>query len=164
VRETRSTETDLVTGTGVTVAVVVPLPREEVWQLVTAIERVGEWSPEATGGRWYAETPGPATGARFIGTNRYPDGFESRVECLVTEAREPEVFAWDVLDGDGAAGSSWRYELAGGATPGTTIVRQSFRHGPGVTGARLGGPVEDRLTALCSNMMSTINAMTGVAR
>jgi uncharacterized protein YndB with AHSA1/START domain len=155
---------DLITGTGVAVALVVPLPPEEVWRLVTAVERVGEWSPEATGGRWCEETPGPAVGARFIGTNRYPDGFESTVLCRVTEAREPEVFAWDVLDDEGVAGSSWRYELSGGATPGTTIVRQSFRHGPGLTGARLGGPTEDRLTALCSNMMSTINAMTGVTR
>ncbi|GIE30920.1 hypothetical protein Ait01nite_039650 [Actinoplanes italicus] len=155
---------DLVTGTGVTVELVVPLPPEQVWELVTAVDRIGEWSPEATGGRWCDESPGPVTGARFTGTNRFPNGFESTVTCLVTEAREPEVFAWDVLDGNGATGSSWRYELSGGTTPGTTIVRQSFRHGPGVTGARLGGPIEGRLTVLCSNMMSTINAMTGVAR
>lgn len=155
---------DLITGTGVAVTMVVPLPRERVWELVTAVERVGEWSPEATGGRWCAATPGPAAGARFIGTNRYPDGAESTVTCVVTEARAPEAFAWDVLDDTGVTGSSWRYDLAAGGTPGCTIVQQSFRHGPGTTGARLGGAVDGRLAALCGNMMTTITAMTGVRR
>jgi uncharacterized protein YndB with AHSA1/START domain len=100
---------DLVTGTGVTVELVVPLPPEQVWELVTAVDRIGEWSPEATGGHWCDESPGPVTGARFTGTNRFPNGIESTVVCLVTEAREPEVFAWDVLDDSGATGSSWRY-------------------------------------------------------
>ncbi|GIE83450.1 hypothetical protein Aph02nite_94000 [Actinoplanes philippinensis] len=155
---------DLITGTGVAVALVVPLPREQVWELVTAVERVGEWSPEATGGRWCAETPGPAEGARFLGTNRFPNGFESTVTCVVTEAREPGTFAWDVLDDSGVTGSSWRYDLSDGETPGSTIVRQSFRHGPGMTGARVGAPIDGRLATLCSNMMTTITAMTGVAR
>ncbi|WP_433795808.1 SRPBCC family protein [Actinoplanes sp. CA-252034] len=155
---------DLITGTGVAVAIVVPLPRERVWELVTAVERVGEWSPEATGGRWCDESPGPAAGARFIATNRYPNGSESTVTCIVSEARERETFAWDVLDDAGATGSSWRYDLTDGSTPGSTVVRQSFRHGPGTTGARAGGEMGGRLTALCSNMMTTITAMTGVAR
>ena len=146
------------------VTLIVPLPPEQVWKLITEVGRIGEWSPEATGGRWCGESPAPVTGARFIATNRFPHGLETTVVCRVTEAREPEVFAWDVLDDDGATGSSWRYELSGGGTPGTTMVRQSFRHGPGMTGARQGGRWDSRLTVLCSNMMSTINAMTGVAR
>ena len=45
-------------------------PPERVWDLVTAITRMGEWSPESTGGRWTRGATGPATGARFVGSNR----------------------------------------------------------------------------------------------
>jgi uncharacterized protein YndB with AHSA1/START domain len=155
---------DLVTGTEVAVTVVVPLPREQVWKLVTDVERIGEWSPETTGARWCDEPGGPAAGARFLGTNRFPNGVETTATCVVVAAFEPEVFAWDVLDADGATGSAWRYELADGTSPGTTVVRQSFRHGPGRTGARTAGTMDERLLALCRNMLTTITAMTGAAR
>lgn len=151
---------DLVTGTEVAVALVVPMPRHSVWERITAVERIDEWSPEATGARWYEGVDGPVTGARFVGTSRFPNGFEGTAVCVVVEAREPEVFAWDVLDDDGVTGSAWRYELADGSTPGTTIVRQSFRHGPGRTGARSADGMNERLGVLCRNMMTTITAMT----
>jgi uncharacterized protein YndB with AHSA1/START domain len=151
---------DLVTGTEVAVAVVVPLPREHVWNLVTAVERIGEWSPETTGGRWCDEPGVPVAGARFLGTNRFPDGTETTAICVVVAAVEPELFAWDVLDADGATGSAWRYELADGLSPGTTIIRHSFRHGPGLTGARDAGTMNGRLGSLCRNMLTTITAMT----
>ncbi len=151
---------DLVTGAGVAITVVVPVPRERMWELITTVERIGEWSPETIGGGW--------TGAdRFEGHNRFPDGTETTAICVVTERRDGTVFAWDVLDQAGLAGSSWRYELADGGEPGTTLVRQSFRHGPGDTGARTPDGLGGRLVELCSNMVATITAMastTGAAR
>lgn len=151
---------DLITGAGVTVTVIVPLPRERMWELITAVERIGEWSPETVGASWSGE-------GRFTGRNRFPDGAEFTVSCVVTECREHQVFAWDVLDDTGEAGSCWRYELTDGTGPGTTVVRQSFQHGPGTTGARLGDDFSGRLTTLCSNMVTTISGMaptTGVRR
>ncbi|HWS35604.1 MAG TPA: hypothetical protein VN408_23050 [Actinoplanes sp.] len=80
---------DLITGAGVTVTVIVPLPRDQMWELITAVERTGAWSPETSG-----------------------------ANC-------------------------------------STVVRQSLRHGPGVTGARL--------ATLCSNMITTISRTASTA-
>jgi uncharacterized protein YndB with AHSA1/START domain len=172
---------DTVTGAQVAVGLIVPVPRVRFWELVTAVDRIGEWSPEVTGGRrsdrWsdrWSDTGGPYAGARFIGHNRFPNGFESTVTCVVTEANRPSVFAWAVLDGAGQVGSTWRYDLTDGSEPGSTLVRHSFTHGPGVTGARIAAEADPReldlrLVTLCRNMTTTITAMaadltTGVTR
>lgn len=155
---------DMVTGAQVAVALAVPILRERMWDLVTAVGRIGEWSPEATGGRWCDGAQGPAVGARFIGRNRFPNGFESTVTCVVTEAERPSIFAWTVLDDAGLVGSTWRYELREGTERGTTMVGHSFTHGPGASGIRAGGNADpqalnSRLVTLCRNMATTIVAM-----
>jgi uncharacterized protein YndB with AHSA1/START domain len=166
---------DMVTGAHVAVALAVPIPRERMWDLITSVGRIGEWSPEATGGDWCDGAQGPAPGARFIGRNRFPNGFESMVTCVVTEAERPNVFAWSVLDGAGLVGSTWRYELHEAGEPGSTLVRHSFTHGPGASGARTAAEADpaalnSRLVTLCRNMTTTIAAMatadstTGAAR
>ncbi|GAA4569314.1 SRPBCC family protein [Planotetraspora kaengkrachanensis] len=166
---------DMVTGAQVAVALPVPLPRERMWDLITAVDRIGEWSPETTGGHWSDDARVPAPGARFVGHNRFPNGFESTVTCVVTEAERPGTFAWTVLDDAGLAGSTWRYELHEGDEPGSTLVWHSFTHGPGASGAREGAEanprtLNSRLVTLCRNMTTTIAAMaaaeftTGAAR
>ncbi|MDP9848358.1 SRPBCC family protein [Streptosporangium lutulentum] len=155
---------DMVTGAQVAVALVVPIPRERMWELVTAVDRIGEWSPETIGGNWCDDTRSPAPGARFIGRNRFPNGRESMVTCVVTEAERPSVFAWTVLDGAGLVGSAWRYELREGGEPGSTLVHHSFTHGPGASGARADAEadpkaLDSRLVTLCRNMTTTITAM-----
>ena len=155
---------DIVTGAHVAVGLVVPVPRDQLWDLVTAVDRIGEWSPEVTGGAWCEGAAGPVPGARFHGHNRFPNGFESTVTCVVTEAQRPDVFAWAVLDDAGQVGSAWRYELREGGEPGTSVVHHSFTHGPGFTGVRPGAEedpqaLHDRLVTLCRNMTSTIAAM-----
>jgi hypothetical protein len=132
--------------------------------LITAVGRIGEWSPEATGGAWSDGAQGPAPGARFIGHNRFPNGFESTVTCVVIEAERPGIFAWTVLDDSGLVGSTWRYELREGGEPGSALVYHSFTHGPGVTGTRVGAEadpraLDSRLVTLCRNMTTTIAAM-----
>ncbi|GLW09714.1 hypothetical protein Misp01_48430 [Microtetraspora sp. NBRC 13810] len=165
---------DLVTGAQVAVVLTVPVPRERMWDLVTAVDRIGEWSPEATGGAW-CDGAGAAPGARFTCRNRFADGFESMVTCVVTAAERPGVFAWTVLDHAGLVGSAWRYELTDGDEPGSTRVGHSFTHGPGASGARTSAEADPRaldrrLVTLCRNMTTTIAAMatadltTGVAR
>ncbi|MEV6349336.1 SRPBCC family protein [Actinoplanes sp. NPDC051851] len=156
---------DLVTGAGVTVAMTVPMSRERVWERVTAVERIGEWSPETVGASWCAPATAAVPGGRFRGHNVFPGGFASTVTCEVVALQKPEVFAWTVLDQDGRAGSVWRYELGDGDEPGTTVVRHTFTHGPGDTGVRAEaatdpGTLHSRLTTLCGNMVGTIAAMT----
>lgn len=155
---------DMVTGVQVAVALTVAVPRERMWELVTAVDRIGEWSPETIGGNWCDDAQGAVQGARFVGRNRFPNGFESTVTCVVIEAQRPSVFAWAVLDAAGQVGSSWRYELRDGSEPGSTVVHQSFTHGPGATGARKGAAADPqalggRLAELCRNMATTIVAM-----
>lgn len=155
---------DAVTGAQVAITKRVPLDRERVWDLITAVGRIGEFSPEAHDGAWFNGAEGPQLGARFIAHNRYGDGFVSTVTCVVTESNWPATFAWTVLDDTGLVGSAWRYDLSEGDEPGTTVVRHEFTHGPGVTGLREGAEInpdalDRRLVALCRNMTTTIAAM-----
>jgi uncharacterized protein YndB with AHSA1/START domain len=155
---------DVVTGTQVAIALTVPIPCERMWDLITAVDRIGEWSPEAVGGTWDDGAQRPVPGARFIARNRYADGFVSTVTCVVIEAERPSTYAWTVLDDSGLVGSTWRYELREGGEPGSTSVQHSFTHGPGITGARVGAEADPqalnrRLVTLCRNMTTTIGAM-----
>ncbi len=48
----------------------VSAPALSVYDLVSDLPRMGEWSPECTRVTWSTRTPGPAVGARFVGHNR----------------------------------------------------------------------------------------------
>ncbi len=162
---------DPVTGATTEVELLVDLPIDRVWALVTAVERIGEWSPECAFAAWrpdQGQVPHP--GARFDARNEYADGFVAAVECVVTEVVPPHVFEWVVLDDDqdlARPGSIWRYELEP-AGPRGTRVRQRFTHGPGLTGLREGSQqrperaaasVAGRLEQLRGNMRTTLTAM-----
>jgi Polyketide cyclase / dehydrase and lipid transport len=45
-------------------------PPEMVYELVSDVTRMGEWSPETVRCRWLDGADGPAVGVRFKGTNR----------------------------------------------------------------------------------------------
>jgi uncharacterized protein YndB with AHSA1/START domain len=163
---------DTVTGARVDLTVTVDLAPERLWDLVSDVTRIGEWSPECVGACWSADgPPGPRAGARFEGHNRYPDGRTAAVACVVTESVRPEVFAWVCLDdsGDEARPASiWRYELAPADEPGRTVVRHGFVHGPGRSGARAGAQADPasltrRLSALHGSMAATVAAMVAAA-
>jgi hypothetical protein len=89
---------------------------------------------------------------------------------VVTQADRPAVFEWVVVEAvldPQRPGSTWRYELVPGS-PGQTIVRHSFVHGPaatGVTGAVQSNPdqaaalIQGRLDQLREHMIATIEAM-----
>lgn len=155
-----------VTGATTSVELEVDVPLERMWELVSDVTRIGEWSPECVHAAWLDGHDGPKVGARFEGTNRFPHG-DSHVTCVVTAAEAPTVFAWDVLDSQGAQSSTWRYELEPGSTPGRTLVRHTFTHGPGRSGLRAAvweytiheDAIRDRLAMLHDNMTTTIRAM-----
>ncbi len=157
---------DTVTDAQVAVTLTVPVSPGQLWDRITAVSRIGEWSPEVTGAQWHEATASAVAGARFTGRNRFRNGLETTVICVVVEAERPHSFAWNVLDDAGRVGSTWRYELRDGPGPGSATVRHSFTHGPGNSGARSGadtdpGSFHDRLATICRNMASTINAMAG---
>ncbi|MFG1812189.1 SRPBCC family protein [Kribbella sp. NPDC049174] len=51
-------------------SITVSAPASAVYDLVSDLPRMGEWSPECTRVTWSSRTPGPAVGARFVGHNR----------------------------------------------------------------------------------------------
>lgn len=97
----------------------VDAPPDRVWALVSDITRAGEWSPEATGGRWRDGATGPSVGARFVGTNRHGP-LRWSTHCRVTECEPGRRFtfvvaegrtAWGWVltpDGDGTRVVAWR--------------------------------------------------------
>jgi uncharacterized protein YndB with AHSA1/START domain len=149
-----------VTGATTGVEVPIKLPIHEVWSGITAIERYGEWSPECIHGAWLEE------GARFEARNRFANGLETYVTCTVTVLEEPMRFGWDVYGDEAVPFAHWEYELEDRGTE--TLVRQSFTHGPGDSGMRMGvvqhpdraaEAIQGRLDQLAANMRSTLAAM-----
>src|SRR5215468_4856297 len=163
-----------VTGLTADAEEVVAARPELVWDLVADVTQVGGWSPECIRAAWLGGPGRPRPGARFIGHNRLPNGFEYEVTCVVTEADRPRAFAWVVLD-DSAdparPSSSWRYRidpLPGGGSR----VRQCFTHGPGTSYLReiaakapgqAAGIIAARRDGLRANMTVTLRAMKTVA-
>jgi uncharacterized protein YndB with AHSA1/START domain len=160
------------TGAQVEVVLVADQEPEVIWDLITDVSRIGEWSPECIGARWL-EAAAPRPGARFEGRNDFGGGPNPPVTCVVTQAQRPDVFEWIVLDPTGSVaspGSIWRYELTPGGAPGQTTVLHRFTHGPGLTGLSRGMQedpasaeqiLQDRLDTLRKHMTITLTAMAG---
>jgi uncharacterized protein YndB with AHSA1/START domain len=96
-------------------------PADKVWALVSDLPRMGEWSPENTGGRWLRGATGPAVGAKFRGSNR--KGLRRwSTTCTVTAADQGKRFTFQVDYGPVPI-STWDYTLTGNGD-GTTVVEE----------------------------------------
>jgi hypothetical protein len=103
-------------------------PANEVWALVSDLPRMGQWSPENTGGRWIGGATGPAVGAKFRGTNR--KGLRRwSTTCTVTAADEGKRFTFEVTYGPLAI-STWDYSFTGNGSA-TTVVEEWTDRRPG---------------------------------
>jgi hypothetical protein len=84
-------------------------PAEKVWALVSDLPRMGEWSPENTGGTWDDGATGPGVGATLTGTNK--NGFRRWSTKATVVACEPgQVFEIAITSGKSPI-SNWRYEF-----------------------------------------------------
>lgn len=92
---------------------------DAVYDLVSDLPRMGEWSPEATGGRWLAGSG--RVGDRFEGTNRAGDREWTR-ECEVVRAERGRDFTF-VVGGVEANRTWWSYEMRSSG-PGTTLTEK----------------------------------------
>jgi hypothetical protein len=81
-----------------------------LYELVCDLPRMGEWSPENTGGKWVGDATGPAPGAKFGGTNRHGVAVWS-TGVTITAADPGRRFAFDV-DFLGVPISTWEYTFA----------------------------------------------------
>ncbi len=103
-------------------------PQAKVWNLVTDVHRMVEFSPELVNVEWLVEPAEPTLGARFAGKSRI-GGFEWTRNCTIVEAREPRLFTYEVYDeADELAQSRWSFEVTEDGD--STILRQRFAHVP----------------------------------
>ena len=140
----------------------IPAPPQRLWELVSDMTRMGEWSPEATGGKWLKGATGPAAGARFRGTNKA--GWQRwSTTCTVTECVPGERFAFAVTAGP-AKVATWSYDIE--PTPSGSRVTESWTDErsslfAGVT-KRVTG-VEDRAEHNRRNMQRTLESLERAA-
>ena len=84
-------------------------PAETVWELVSDLPRMGEWSPENEGGSWIKGATGPAPGAAFRGANRH--GSKSwKTVAKVVDAEPGRRFSFRVT-ALGIPVALWEYDI-----------------------------------------------------
>ncbi len=86
---------------------------QAVWELVSDVTRIGEFSPETFEAEWIDGATGPATGARFRGhVKRNGIGPIYWTKCRVTECEPGKAFAFGVDGPGGKPVNVWRYDIA----------------------------------------------------
>jgi hypothetical protein len=83
---------------------------DEVYELVSNLARMGEWSPENTGGKWLDDGSGQV-GDRFEGVNRIGER-EWAVVCQVTKAEPGTEFQFITGEAE-APFVRWSYRMSG---------------------------------------------------
>ena len=90
----------------VSVERIIDAPPEVLYDLISDVTRMGEWSPETTDAEWIKGATGPEVGATFVGSNELGKS-KWKTKPVVTEADPGRRFAFDVPHKFGA---TWRYE------------------------------------------------------
>jgi hypothetical protein len=135
---------------------------DTVYGLVSDLPRMGEWSPENTGGRWVGRPRGPQVGARFVGTNRaglrwWP------TTTVVTDAIPGRRFAFETRLGPVTA-AEWIYEIA--PTADGCELTESWvdrRNGAIVVIGRVVTGVKDRAELTRDMLVTTLTAIKQAA-
>jgi uncharacterized protein YndB with AHSA1/START domain len=93
----------------ITVTRDIAAPPDAVFELVTDLTRMGEWSPENEGGAWTGDATGPALGATFSGKNR--NGNKTwTTTCTVTRYEPSSGFTFEVTSGPFPI-STWAFDI-----------------------------------------------------
>src|SRR6516165_7639295 len=75
---------------------VIEAPIDAVWNVVSDVTRVGEWSGECQGCIWIGGADSPVPGAQFRGRNRRGTMRWTRVN-EVTRAEPPHTMVWQTI-------------------------------------------------------------------
>lgn len=140
----------------------VQAPPAAVYDLVSDVTRMGDWSPETTSCRWIDGATGPAEGARFRGTNRRGPSVWTTT-CTVTAAEPGRRFAFEV-DFWGVPISSWAYDLS--PAPGGCTLTESWTDRRPAWMRALSVPamaIKDRAGHNRRGMVTTLNAIRRAA-
>ena len=124
----------LVKPLGGEVSVEMDAPVSKVWDLVSDVTRIGEFSPETFEAVWTHGATGPAVGARFKGhVRRNGVGPVYWTSCTVTRCVEPADTGPGVFEFavglDERPVNTWGYRLEP-LGPGRTRVTEYFRLTP----------------------------------
>ena len=97
------------------VSIEIDAPPAQVYELVSDITRMGEWSPECRRCTWKRGATGPAVGARFRARNKGRRGPSWFNTPTVTAADPGREFAFN-RSGPGIGSYTWRYVFEPTAT------------------------------------------------
>jgi len=138
-----------------TASIVINRPVGEVFDAITDVTRMGEWSPECVSGRWVAPATGPTVGAEFEGDNLAELG-PITLKRWTTTSEITECTPNEVFEFVSAGYTTWRYEFA--ADGESTTVTESFSHEP-YTGFQgfLYGTLLRRQAAVVKGMQQTLS-------
>lgn len=145
----------------------VSAPPEKVYELVSDITRMGEWSPETIRCRWLDGATEPAVGARFKGTNRR-GLMRWSTKPRVVSASPGREFAFVVnLLVFHRDTTKWRYRFEPNPDGGTDVT-ESFEMLADLPwyisfGERFVIGIKDRKTDLEENMRRTLERVKAVA-
>jgi uncharacterized protein YndB with AHSA1/START domain len=90
-------------------SVVIEAPPEVVYDLISDVARMGDWSPECVGAD-YDDGAAPGTvGARFTGRNKVGD-YEWTAPCEIRRAERPRVFEFAAAANTPTA-TVWTFEI-----------------------------------------------------
>ena len=157
----------VVPAMGVTVELPMACEPQAFWNLITSVERIGEFSPECAEAWGVEGFPDHAVGGRFEGRNRVVAGdetYEWTRPCDVVEYDPPRLFAYTVGDRfDGTPATRWSFQIT--PTDAGCIVEEEFEHLPdGLSGIRLQAEhlddaeahIAKRRAALSAGMLLTL--------
>ena len=75
------------------VEVVVDATVRQVWEVISDVTRIGEWSHECHAARWLDDDDGPSPGVRFRGRNRAGWARWGRT-CEIVTVDPPSQIVW----------------------------------------------------------------------
>jgi ligand-binding SRPBCC domain-containing protein len=141
---------------------VITAPALAVWELVSDVSRMGEWSPETTSCAWEKGSAGAQVGARFSGRNRN-GRYRWSTSCTVTAADPGRLFTFEVSS-FGLRVAEWSYALApdGDGCVLTEHVLDQRGRAMRLIG-RVGTGVSDRMSHNREGMVRTLAAIKQTA-
>jgi uncharacterized protein YndB with AHSA1/START domain len=139
-------------------------PPERIWELISDITKMGEYSPEVVEAEWIDGATGPAVGARYRGHVKRNESWPLLywTTCKVTECVPGQVFEFAVIMRDRPV-NTWRYELRG-TEDGGTDATESFDLGNNLftkLWRPLGGVLRERRNQ--RDMLRTLERVKAVA-
>jgi hypothetical protein len=135
-----------------------------LYEMVSDVTRMGEWSPENVGCTWLGGATGPAVGARFKGKNQRGWRKWSTINEVV-EAEPGQAFTFRTSS-FGLKVARWSYQFSGDDPAGPTTVTESWTDERGrlihVAGGVATG-VGDRASHNKAGMQQTLDTLKAAA-